>query len=200
MTFGEELLAARKEAGLTQGSLSTALGISYATIAGWEQDKSNPTIENLEKLEAHFGRRFNVNPPQDVPEGPIGTAKDEPPKPRRAAAKKKAAPKAGGIPLAVQLELPYKLLGDVARSRGLGATGNVLYAQAPVCAAAWDQFLMRYPALREKLESGMVAQDIIVLIMAHVPIVQVAREEIATIQAQQTQSYDGGLGGNATAA
>ena len=59
---------------------------------------------------------------------------------------------------------------------------------------------MRYPALREKLESGMVAQDIVILIMAHLPIVQTAQAELqARNLAMQGEGYTGGVGGEAAA-
>ena len=72
-------------------------------------------------------------------------------------------------------------------------TQHLFAVQAGPCAAAWDQFLMRYPALRDKIEQGAVAADVVNLVMAHVPIVQVAREEMAMLQAQQA-GYDGGIG------
>jgi hypothetical protein len=49
---------------------------------------------------------------------------------------------------------------------------------------------MRYPALREKIEQGMIAGDIVALIMAHLPIIQAAREETQRLQEQQ--AWDAG--------
>lgn len=122
----------------------------------------------------------------------------------KSAAKKRTAQKRTGttrgaksatIPLAVQLELPYLILGDVV-GRKLPSTGGALKQQAPQCAQAWDQFLLRYPSLREKLEQGMVAGDVVALLMAHMPIIQMAREESAWMAQQraQQQGYDGGIG------
>ncbi len=122
---------------------------------------------------------------------------DEPPRPRKAGGSKKQAPKRAAAPrgmptLQAQLEMPYKLLGALFVSRGLYQTGNALTAQAGPCAAAWDEFLKRYPGLREKIEQGMVAADIVNLIMVHVPIVQVARAEILARQ-EAVSHYEGGI-------
>ena len=115
---------------------------------------------------------------------------DLPPRPKAAAKSSKGSSPAG-IPLAVQLQLPYRLLANVTASR-MPATSHILEVQAGPCADAWDQFLMRYPALREKIEQGMIAGDVIALIMAHLPIVQIAREEIAA-RARAMESYEGGV-------
>ena len=42
--------------------------------------------------------------------------------------------------------------------------------------------MLRYPKLREKIEQGAVAADVVNLVMAHMPIIQTAREELAAIQ------------------
>ena len=95
-------------------------------------------------------------------------------------AKAKSAPAASGPSLVDQIEMVYNLGGQVAISRGLPATGNVIGAQAHPCAVAWDQLLDAYfPGLKEMLEKGMVATSVVALIYAHIPIVQVARAEIA---------------------
>jgi hypothetical protein len=100
-----------------------------------------------------------------------------------------AARRTANVPaLKVQLQIPYKLAGQVATSRGLPHTGAVLDRKAPECAAAWDQFLQRWPALYEALEKGMIAGDVIALIMVHMEILQVARMELA---ARQQQFQDG---------
>jgi len=129
--------------------------------------------------------------PRDVPEAPAEEspfkAKDAPPKPRKGPAKKAGAP-AGMPSLRVQLEMPYRL-GATALATRLPYTSGMLNQQAGPCAEAWDVFLMRYPKLREKIESGAVAADIVNLVMAHVPILQVAREEIAAQQAAAAQQF-----------
>lgn len=128
---------------------------------------------------------------------------DQPPREQPAAkkaAKKAAAPKRKATPssippLATQLAFPYMLIGDLT-ARRLPITGQVIQQQAPACGAAWDQFLYRFPSLRAKIEEGAIATDILALIMAHLPIIQCAREEIAAQQAQ-AQGYDGGIGNQA---
>lgn len=142
--------------------------------------------------------------PRETPQGEFST--DEPPQPKasqRAAPKKSGGrrptgkPRGGGsgtasIPLAVQLELPYKLGSNIAQARGFYQLAQVLDIQARPCAEAWDTFLMRYPALREKIEQGMIAGDVVGLIMAHVPIFQVFRMEVQARQEAQAH-YEGGL-------
>jgi hypothetical protein len=142
--------------------------------------------------------RYNLNRHIEIshPEMAEQFSEDEPPRPRKQAPEKKAAPKrtgssAGGIPLAKQLEFPYEILSNLTAQR-LPHTSAVLHAQAGPCAAAWDNFLRRFPALREKIESGMIAGDVVALLMAHIPIVQVMRAETAALQ-EQMQGYAGGI-------
>lgn len=148
--------------------------------------------------EAHVAyREGRMTPPEDE------YSTDEPPAPKKAAAKKQAAPKKiappRGMPgIQTQLEVPYHLGATLMRSRGLVFTAEVMDRQAGPCAAAWDEFLKRYPKLREKIESGMVAADIVTLIMVHMPIVQTAREEIAARQ-QAMEHYEGGIASTAAA-
>ncbi len=113
---------------------------------------------------------------------------DDPPRARktRGRPRKKGAHSIGAgrnvQPLKVQLQVPYQLLGQVVGSRGLPATGNALIVSAPRAAEAWDTFLQRWPALYEALEKGMIASDVIVLVMIHLEILSVARQEIAERQ------------------
>jgi hypothetical protein len=125
-------------------------------------------------------------------------SEDQPPKPRpqqqakkQAAPKRAAAPKVGVLPLAVQLQLPYHLLGDVTANR-LPQTSMALHANAQAAAEAWDRFLMRYPSIREKIENGLIGADVLALVMVHVEILRVAREEIQA-QQQAMEHYEGGL-------
>ena len=196
MSFGDELRAARLEAGLSQNALEEAAGIAKNLVSGYETGKSVPSFTNLDKLEAVLGVRLNADAPgepvtpKDVPEAelPFTPSKDEAPKPRKAPPKRGPKPTSGMPSLREQLEVPYRLAGTALATR-MPVTSGVIYAQAGPCAAAWDQFLLRYPALREKIEQGAVAADIVNLIMVHVPILQVAREEIAAQQAA-AQSFD----------
>ena len=126
-------------------------------------------------------------------EGAGEFSQDRAPRPREKpkSRPRSAGPSAASFPLAVQLQLPYRLLSNVTASR-LPVTSGVLAAQAGPCAEAWDQFLMRYPALREKIEQGMIAGDLVALIMAHLPILAAAREELAA-RARAMESYEGGV-------
>lgn len=54
-SFGKRLKAARKNAKSTAAHLADRLGVSTATIYGWEGDSSAPNKENLKKLEKMFG-------------------------------------------------------------------------------------------------------------------------------------------------
>ena len=50
MTTGQRIKAARKQAGMTQKALGEELGISYQTVAQWENDLRNPKRETLVKI------------------------------------------------------------------------------------------------------------------------------------------------------
>ncbi len=152
----------------------------------------------LKKDEAHREYRETMPAPDDE------FSTDEPPRPRATAAKKtakkQAAPKptAGGFTLAQQLELPYHLVGDLARTR-MPQTAMALHMNAAVKLARHratinrvKRFLMRYPSLRAKIETGMIGADVLALVMVHVEILRVAREEIAA-QRAVLEHYEGGL-------
>ena len=107
------------------------------------------------------------------------------------------------IPLAKQLEYPYLLAGQFVASRGLPVTGNTMVQVAPQAAAAWDQFLQRWPDFHEMLEKGMIASDVIALVMVHLQIVSAARAEIASRQpnpAEYNPQAGSGDGADANAA
>ena len=53
--FPERLKDLRKEKGMTQIELATALGVSSGTVAMWETGKRKPSFEMFEKL------RFVIN-------------------------------------------------------------------------------------------------------------------------------------------
>ena len=203
MAFPDELREAREAAGLSREALADASGVSASAIKKYETGLATPRYDNLDALERTLGVRFNLmedatmpTEPQVVPDLDEARSTDKPPRVKKAAgARKSAAPK--GMPsLQAQLQMPYKLAAAGLRTR-LPNTAQMLEVQAGPCAAAWDQFLLRYPGLRDKIEQGAVAADIVNLVMAHVPIVQVAREEMAIQAAMMDQTYDGGLGGQA---
>lgn len=55
MSIGNRIRIARKNAGLTQKELGERLGISYQTIAQWENNLRNPKLETLVKLSQAMG-------------------------------------------------------------------------------------------------------------------------------------------------
>lgn len=50
MTTGERIKFARKEAGLTQKELGGRLGITYQTVAQWENNLRNPKYDTLRRI------------------------------------------------------------------------------------------------------------------------------------------------------
>lgn len=130
---------------------------------------------------------------------------DEEPRPVRARVAKKQAGRqrarrsagparvsaAGAIPLQVQLQVPYNLLADVT-ARRLPLFSNQVRASAPAAAAAWDTFLLRYPSLREKIESGMVGADVLALVIVHVEMLRILRAELE-MQRSAAEHYEGGI-------
>lgn len=50
MTMGARIKAARRKVGLTQTELAGKLGISFQSIAQWENDLRNPKLETLQKI------------------------------------------------------------------------------------------------------------------------------------------------------
>ena len=57
--FPERLKDLRKEKGMTQIELATALGVSSGTVAMWETGKRKPSFEMFEKLTEVFDKRIN---------------------------------------------------------------------------------------------------------------------------------------------
>lgn len=49
-TFGDRVAGAREAAGMTQAQLARRLGIKKATLAGWEQDMSEPRANRLSMM------------------------------------------------------------------------------------------------------------------------------------------------------
>lgn len=52
MTIGQKIKATRKNAGLTQKELAQKMGLSFQSIAQWENDLRKPKIETLKKIAA----------------------------------------------------------------------------------------------------------------------------------------------------
>ncbi len=50
MTIGNEIKNARKKAGLTQKELGKRLGISYQTVAQWENDLRKPKFDTILRI------------------------------------------------------------------------------------------------------------------------------------------------------
>lgn len=55
MTLGNRIAAHRKEKGMTQEKLATALGITNQAVSKWENDQCCPDIEQLPALAELFG-------------------------------------------------------------------------------------------------------------------------------------------------
>lgn len=52
--FGERLKELRKERGLGQIALATALGVGKSSISLWERGESEPTLTNLITIAQYF--------------------------------------------------------------------------------------------------------------------------------------------------
>ncbi len=50
LTIGQKIKATRKNAGLTQKELAQKMGLSFQSIAQWENDLRKPKIETLKKI------------------------------------------------------------------------------------------------------------------------------------------------------
>lgn len=50
MTTGQRIKEARKKAGLTQKELGAKLGVTYQTLAQWENDLRNPKQETIKRI------------------------------------------------------------------------------------------------------------------------------------------------------
>ena len=51
----EKIRLYREKAGISQRELASALGISQAAVAQWEQGTTTPTLENLRKAAVVLG-------------------------------------------------------------------------------------------------------------------------------------------------
>ena len=50
MSVGQNIKKARKKAGITQKELAQKLGLSFQSIAQWENDLRNPKVETLRRI------------------------------------------------------------------------------------------------------------------------------------------------------
>lgn len=55
MSFGSRLRAARSRAGMKQGQLAEALGVSVQAVSGWERDVYKPEVGNVIKIASALG-------------------------------------------------------------------------------------------------------------------------------------------------
>ncbi len=55
VTTGQRIKAARKKAGMTQKELGEKLGLSFQSIAQWENDLRNPKYDTLQRIAAALG-------------------------------------------------------------------------------------------------------------------------------------------------
>lgn len=58
MTIGERIREVRKSRGLTQKELGERLGLSYQSIAQWENDLRKPKSETILKIAGALGVRY----------------------------------------------------------------------------------------------------------------------------------------------
>ena len=58
MTIGERIREVRKSRGLTQKELGERLGLSYQSIAQWENDLRKPKSETILKIASALGVRY----------------------------------------------------------------------------------------------------------------------------------------------
>lgn len=72
MNTGDRIKAARKKAGLTQAQLGEKLGISYQTIAQWENNLRNPKMDTILRIEQALG----CQPGELLPDWAIKTLVD----------------------------------------------------------------------------------------------------------------------------
>lgn len=59
MTFGEKIKEIRLEKGLTIQELSKKSGLSVVTISHYENNKSKPTLTNIQKLSVGLKYKFD---------------------------------------------------------------------------------------------------------------------------------------------
>lgn len=82
MTFAENLMALRKQHGLSQESLGDVVDVSRQTVSKWELGLTTPELDKLVGLAEYFhitldelvGREVERQPPQSIPQPPVQCA------------------------------------------------------------------------------------------------------------------------------
>ena len=77
ISFSERLRALRKERGLNQTELATALNVTFGTVSIWERGVRKPEMDTLEKISDYFdvslgyllGSTDDRQPPEGVEAG-----------------------------------------------------------------------------------------------------------------------------------
>ncbi len=81
MTTGQRIKAARKAAGMTQKELGEKLGLSFQSIAQWENDLRNPKYDTLQRIAAalavHPGELMGLKDYGDNIWGPPDISQEE---------------------------------------------------------------------------------------------------------------------------
>jgi len=151
------------------------------------EDHGGETVESPAEEGAGFGAGGDFSAPSPKRPG-RSTAKRGPGRPR------KNPPAVQPVAVDEQIALIYRVLGDLATTRGLPSTGQLIKANSTQIGDAWDQFLRQFPGLYEMIERGLIAGPLVTLLMLHVQIVQSARAEAmarAEFLAQQEQAGGG---------
>lgn len=88
MEFHEKLQELRKQRGMTQEELATALYVSRTAVSKWESGRGYPSIDSLKAISGFFGvlDRRAAHRPQRLPGGlwgnePLVPSADPPPEP-----------------------------------------------------------------------------------------------------------------------
>lgn len=76
-----------------------------------------------------------------------------------------------------QFKLIYDLLATAMSSRA-PVVSSAMHKQSSACAKADEQLLRRWPKLYEAMEKGLIAGDILAVVMAHMPILAAVRIEM----------------------
>lgn len=82
MTFAENLMALRKQHGLSQEGLGDVVDVSRQTVSKWELGLTTPELDKLVGLAEYFhitldelvGREVERQPPQSIPQPPVQCA------------------------------------------------------------------------------------------------------------------------------
>ena len=55
MNYGEKIVALRKEKGMTQTDLGSALNVTFQAVSKWERDEAQPDFETIVRMSKLFG-------------------------------------------------------------------------------------------------------------------------------------------------